>query len=151
MMALLYLTLLLATSSLMANPGAVRAQASGALMRAEMRLLEARARGDLAALSAVYADGVIVVADGVVRGRAESLAEVGKRHEYSVVISNPTVRVWGDVGLVVGRFSARSAGSGVQAQSTGRFVDVWLETANGWRLVCEQLARDQSKQGGRDP
>ena len=149
-MSMSHLTLLLAAASLGAAQDHGPAPATGGLMRMEMKLLQARLRRDFDFISAVYAGDILIIEDGVVRGKTERLAEVRKRGEYSVAISDLRLRAWGDVGVVVGRFTSRGTARDGPAALTGWFTDVWLER-DRWRLVSEEVAYDKAKPGGEQP
>ena len=110
--------------------------------------IRARAAGDVATLSRIYADDYsLITAEGVVRNRQDQLGELksGTLHFAPLVPIERKVRMFGDVALVVSRDPANIVRNGQQIGGDLRMVRVYVHRAGRWQLVSAQATRVQPK------
>ena len=110
--------------------------------------IRARAAGDVATLSRIYADDYsLITAEGVVRNRQDQLGELksGTLHFAPLVPIERKVRMFGDVALVVSRDPAGIVRNGQQIGGDLRMVRVYVRRAGRWQLVSAQATRVQPK------
>lgn len=101
--------------------------------------LDAEARSDRAALSALIADdfigtafgGNLVNKDDIVPPEGESSGRFPKSN-----LKEATARVFGDAGVVMGLAGAEGAGQGGQF----RFTVVCVKRTHGWQMAAAHLA-----------
>ena len=108
--------------------------------------IRARAAGDVATLSRIYADDYsLITAEGVVRNRQDQLGELksGTLHFAPLVPVERKVRMFGDVALVVSRDPAGIVRNGQQIGGDLRMVRVYVHRAGRWQLVSAQATRVQ--------
>jgi Domain of unknown function (DUF4440) len=126
-----------------AKPASSRADE---VLKTDDARIRARAAGDAATLSRIYAvDYSLITAEGVVRTRQDQLGELrsGKLHFAPLVPVERKVRMFGDVALVVSRDPAGIVRNGQQIGGDLRMVRVYVRRAGRWQLVSAQATRVQ--------
>ncbi|WP_214409577.1 YybH family protein [Sphaerisporangium fuscum] len=116
------------------------------LLDHDRRFFDALVAGDAAALGDLLADDFVLVAvgDGAVAGKADLLGLVASGDlSFPEVESFPdeaVVRLFGEVGIVVGRTAMNFTGPDGEAFAAGsRYTHVFAPCSNGsWRLVSAQ-------------
>ena len=109
-----------------------------AILKLEDQWRVAQHKNDRAALEALLSEDVTFIGtSGSLRGRDDFLASRSTSalpraltYEYVDVV----VRLYGPVGVVVGRESTTGEGTNFEA----RFTHVWAQRAGKWRLVAIQ-------------
>ena len=111
------------------------------VLRAEREWLLAHLRLDVQALDALMApDYAQVDREGSVVGRERILDSFrsGERGWEEAHSDEHSVRVYGDVAVVVGRWRARGANAGEAFDYAARYVSVWVLRDGRWRMVSDQ-------------
>lgn len=111
------------------------------VMAVERAWAEAHLHGDFETIARLMADDFLKIeADGSVSDRAMTLAnytletrawEKAEGDEY-------IVRVYGDIALVVGRWTARGINNGKHFGYAARFLSVYAKRDGEWKMVAEQ-------------
>ncbi|MET0291498.1 MAG: nuclear transport factor 2 family protein [Steroidobacteraceae bacterium] len=116
-----------------------------AVLEADQRRIEALVAGDLATLDALTADDYThVETNGGLRTKAEFFALLARGDVRFVrwTIDENTVRLFGDVAVVTGRYRnvVRTA-DGEQPEKRARHQRVWVRRDGAWRNVAHQATR----------
>ena len=142
--ALLTLPCLLLGVAASAKPAAPFA---GEALKTDDARIHARAAGDVATLSRIYADDyVLITAEGAVRSKQDQISELksGKLHFAPLKPTERTVRLFGNVALVTSRDPAGIVRNGQEIGGDLRMVRVYVRRAGGWQLVSAQATRVQA-------
>jgi ketosteroid isomerase-like protein len=108
--------------------------------------IHARAAGDVATLSRIYADDyVLITAEGDVRSKQDQIDELksGKLRFAPLVPTERTVRMFGEVALVTSRDPAGIVRNGQEIGGDLRMVRVYVRRLGRWQLVSAQATRVQ--------
>jgi len=116
------------------------------VLKTDNARIHARATGDVATLSRIYAaDYVLITAEGVVRSKQDQIGELksGKLHFAPLVPTERTVRLFGNVALVTSRDPAGIVRNGQEIGGDLRMVRVYVRRSGRWQLVSAQATRVQ--------
>lgn len=107
----------------------------------ERQLSVASAKGDIATLDRIMADGYISIeAVGKVETKAEGMGEI-KSGNWVTEAEEPTqmkVRLYGNVAIVTGHLSVRDKRNGKPGHHEIVFTDVWVKKRGRWQVVNYQ-------------
>jgi ketosteroid isomerase-like protein len=141
-----WIALLAAVASAFAIAGitssVARAQASVAereVLLTDDRRTDALRRGDPAPLREIYLDDyTLVTPAGVVRTKAEQIGELesGELRYRNIEVLERTVRVYGDVAVVISRDKYDILLRGQQPGGELRFTRVYKKFGEAWRLIA---------------
>ena len=131
----------LALGMLMA--GGLMAQSKSA-DEAALRAIEekwdaANLKGDAAALGAIFADTFISTTnEGKVRTKAEVLADLKSGAiKYQVAkVDDMKVYLYGDTGIVSGRWTGKYVENGKNVETVERYTDTYVRQNGQWRCVA---------------
>ena len=111
------------------------------VMQVERAWTDAHRRGDFETIARLMADDYLKIeSDGALSDRATTLSkykpetrqwEKAEGDEY-------IVRVYGDVALVFGRWSARGINNDERFDYAARFLSVYVKRNGEWKMVAEQ-------------
>ena len=121
--------------------------ATAEVLRTDDARIRARAAGDTATLSRIYAnDYSLITAEGIVRSKQDQLGELqsGTLHFAPLVPTERKVRLFGNVALVVSRDPAGIVRNGQQIGGDLRMVRVYVYRDGRWQLVSAQATRVQA-------
>jgi ketosteroid isomerase-like protein len=119
-----------------------RAQTSVAeqqVLATDDRRTDALRRGDTGPLREIYLDDyTLVTPAGIVRSKAEQIAELesGELRYRSIEVLDRTVRVYGDVAVVISRDKYDILLRGQQPGGDLRFTGVYKKFGDAWRLIA---------------
>lgn len=136
----MYLVLVVPAS---AQPDSLR---TAEVLKTDDARIHARAVGDVARLSRIYADDyVLITAEGDVRSKQDQINELksGRLHFAPLVPTERTVRLFGDVALVTSRDPAGIVRNGREIGGDLRMVRVYVRRLGRWQLVSAQATRVQ--------
>jgi ketosteroid isomerase-like protein len=132
-------------AALVAAPEPIGAQTSGALadsIRAlEIRRAQALLAGDTAALSRLIADDFVEISRiAQVRTKADNLREIatGALKLLTVRYDSLTVRVYGDVAILMGIADNAGVFRGAPFSGRLRYTRIFVRRPDGWRAVAMQ-------------
>jgi ketosteroid isomerase-like protein len=141
-----WIALLAAAASAFAIVGTTwstaRAQTSVAeqqVLATDDRRTDALRRGDTGPLREIYLDDyTLVTPAGIVRSKVEQIAELesGELRYRSIEVSDRTVRVYGDVAVVISRDKYDILLRGQQPGGDLRFTRVYKKFGDAWRLIA---------------
>ena len=103
------------------------------------RRTEALRRGDTAPLREIYLDDyTLVTPAGIVRSKAEQIGELesGELRYGSIEVLERTVRVYGDVAVIISRDKYDILLRGQQQGGDLRFTRVYKKFGDAWRLIA---------------
>jgi uncharacterized protein (TIGR02246 family) len=137
--------LALAASALLLSAAPSPAQqqqqrAPAEIAEAHRRLEQAFNRGDAAAVAALYTEDATLLPPGgdILSGRRAAQARWQAAYDTgarNLSLAPVSVETWGDAAREIGRFTLEAPGQGGQtARVEGKYVAVWKNTADGWRL-----------------
>ena len=110
-----------------------------ALKAMEEKWDAANLKGDAAALNAMFADTFVSTdSDGKVRTKAEVVAAL-KSGEIKFMASKGSeikVSVYGDAGVVTGRWAGKFVQKGKTVDTVERFTDTYVRQNGQWRCVA---------------
>jgi ketosteroid isomerase-like protein len=112
-----------------------------AVLVAEQEVVDALLASDPARLAPLLAEEYIQVGGGGrLLDRAGMLASFdgGERHWDFAVSDEHQVRLYGDVAVVVARWTARGVNHGEAFDYAARYVAVWLWRDGRWQMVSDQ-------------
>ena len=148
------LTIIIATASLalgQVNRNRGRASQTGrqavtaeqALRDLEQQWLEAFKIRDAATLRRILADGFIFTDDtGNLYNKAQYIAAVTQAIKVdSYNADEMTVRVYGDTGIVAGRWTGKFTIEGKDASGAFRFTDTFVKRLGRWQAIASQDTR----------
>ncbi len=119
------------------------AKAEQGLMKAEREWTEAYKNRDKAVLDRILADDFIFTDDeGNLYGKAQYITaatELISVPSYS--IDAITVRVYGDTGIVAGRWTGKLIINGQDASGAFRFTDIFVKRQGHWQTIASQETR----------
>lgn len=107
------------------------------ILQAEDRRIAALVALDIAALDALFADGLVHIhSNGLVQNKTEILARIGEKKAFAGVERGPLeVRICGDVAVMTGRITNFLHGpNGTQTTMKGIVTQVLKREAGGWRF-----------------
>lgn len=116
-----------------------KAADEAALKALEEKWDAAGMKGDTAALGAILADTFInTSAEGKVRAKAEVLAEMksGDIKYQNSKVDDMKVYVYGDTGVVSGRWKGKFVLKGKTVDTVERFTDTYIRLNGQWRCVA---------------
>ena len=100
-------------------------------------------KGDSAALGAILADTFISTStEGKVRAKAELLAEMksGDIKYQNAKVDDMKVYLYGDTGIVSGRWKGKFVQKGKTVDTVERFTDTFIRQNGQWRCVASQAS-----------
>jgi uncharacterized protein (TIGR02246 family) len=103
------------------------------------RRTEALRRGDPSALREIYADDyTLVTPAGVIRSKQDQIDEIASKrlHYPRIEVVERTVRVYGDVVVVISRDKYDIVLDGRQVGGDLRFTRVYRKFRDHWRLIA---------------
>jgi 2-iminobutanoate/2-iminopropanoate deaminase len=120
------------------------------LLKANREYDAAIVAGDANALNKIFADEFVYTnPDGEVRNKAQQLAfaRSGDLKLESGTSDQVKVRVYGNMAVMTGRFTAKGLFKGKSLEINERYTTVWIKQNGRWRLVAEQgnFIKSQSK------
>ena len=111
------------------------------VLTVERAWTDAHLRGDVQTLEAIMAfDYVKIQPDGSLSDKPATLAsyqpeqrawELAQGDEYDV-------RIYGDVAVVIGRWTARGINNGQRFDYAARFLSIYVRRDGRWQMVAEQ-------------
>lgn len=114
------------------------------VMQVERAWTDAHLRGDAETLARLMADDYLKIeSDGSVSDRAMTLTKFTPETRLweKAEGDDYVVRVYGDVALVIGRWSARGVNNGERFDYRARFLSVYVRRGGEWRMVAEQSTK----------
>jgi ketosteroid isomerase-like protein len=114
-------------------------EAEKEVLATDDRRTNALRRGDPAPLREIYADDyTLVTPAGVVRSKAEQIGELasGELRYRSIEVVERTVRIYGDVAVVISRDKYDILLRGQQPGGDLRFTRVYKRFGDAWRLIA---------------
>ena len=133
------LALLMILGSAVAQPKAAADEA--ALTAMEEKWNAANLKGDAGALNAIFADTFVSTeSDGTVRTKAEVVTAL-KSGEIKFLASKSNdmkVFLYGDAGVVTGRWAGKFILKGKTVETVERFTDTYVRQNGQWRCVATQ-------------
>jgi ketosteroid isomerase-like protein len=126
--------------------GSAVAQSKSAADQAALKAIEekwdaANLKGDAAALNSIFADTFVSTeSDGTVRSKAEVVAAVksGEIKFLAAKSSDMKVFVYGDAGVITGRWAGKFVLKGKTVDTVERFTDTYVRQNGQWRCVATQ-------------
>ena len=115
-------------------------RAPAEIAEAHRRLEQAFNRGDAAAVATLYTEDATLLPPGadILSGRGAAQARWQAAYDTgarNLSLDPVSVETWGDAAREIGRFTLEAPGQGGQtARVEGKYVAVWRNTADGWRL-----------------
>ena len=140
---LIILVLVSAGCAQTTNPGQSSEAVSAALQSQERAWAEAFKNRDRSVLSEVLADDFVFTDDeGNLYDKAKYIAAVMDVIQVtSYTVDDMTVRVYGDSGVVVGRWMGTMSIDGKDASGAFRFTDILVRRDGRWQVVASQDTR----------
>ncbi len=112
------------------------APSEAAALEANQAYSDAWLRGDLARIEGMLPDDFVFVQDGRTYDRAAYLAPAGGVKMTSWTASRVRVRVYGEIGVVTGRWSLVGVNKGAEFAHAMLFTCVWRYNRSDWTLVA---------------
>ncbi len=119
------------------------------VMQVERAWTDAHQRGDFEIIARLMADDYLKIeSDGALSDRASTLSKYKPetRHWDKAQGDEYLVRVYGDVALVFGRWSARGVNNGEHFDYAARFLSVYVKRNGEWMMVAEQATEIKSQE-----
>lgn len=116
-----------------------KAADEAALKALEEKWDAANLKGDVAALGAIFADTFVSTStEGKVKTKAEILAELksGEVKYLAAKTDDMKVFVYGDTGVVNGRWKGKFVEKGKTAEVVERYTDTFVRQNGQWRCVA---------------
>jgi N-acetylglutamate synthase-like GNAT family acetyltransferase len=110
-----------------------------AIMQAEKQLAEAHLSLDINVISnLLHADYVILQPGGIVETKEDVLASyrAGERNWDKAFVDDLTIRLYGDTGIVNGRWQASGQNNGKQFDYVAKFLSVWIFQNGSWQNIA---------------
>ena len=126
-------------------PQALRGQAGDGdaesrreVLATDDRRIEALRRGDVAPLRQIYADDyTLVTPAGVVRSKTDQINELASgRLLQRIEVAERTVRVYGDVAIVLSREKSNIVLAGQQVGGDMRLTRTYKKFRSEWRVIA---------------
>jgi ketosteroid isomerase-like protein len=111
------------------------------VVRVEQRWAQAHRELDPAAIEEILADDYVQIqADGTVIGKAETVQSYrsGKRRWDYANSDEHRVSVYGDIAILLGRWTGRGENDGARFDYTARFMAIYIRRSGTWQLRAEQ-------------
>lgn len=143
-LSLLFCTLLLAEATHLSVFKADHApEMERHLLKKEHEWNEAYKAHDKEALSTFCAEEFIAIDDdGQVSDKAHYLANSAKAIKIlSYALSNMVAHIYGDTGVVTGRWTGRISIEGVESGMTFQFTDTFVRRQGKWWEIASQMTR----------
>ena len=111
------------------------------IAEAEIRLAEAHLTLDLSTIDRLLHPGYVIVQPG---GKIETKSDVlasyksGSRHWNSAQSDQLDIKVFGDTGIVTGRWRASGQHGEQEFDYAARFLSVWIKTDGRWQNIAYQ-------------
>jgi len=105
------------------------------------RRIDALCRADTAALDKIYHDDyTLVTPTGTIRSKADQLGELasGQFRYETLEVTERTVRVYGDVAVLVEREKTKIVNAGRPLGGDTRFTRVYRRFGTEWRVIATQ-------------
>ena len=119
------------------------------LIKLENDWNNALVKRDMAALNRIMADDwtTIVAEDGTIMTKSQFLANLksGEDTYTSAVGDEWEVRVYGNAGVVLSRFTAKEQFKGKDVSGQYRFIDTWIKKTGRWQCVASAAAKITKK------
>lgn len=112
-----------------------------AVLAAERAWTDAHLHGDFAALARLMDDDYRrIESDGAVQDKSAVLAayQPDRRHWDSAAGDEYDVRVYGDIAVVIGRWTARGVNNGEPFDYAARFLSIYIRRSGHWLMLAEQ-------------
>lgn len=112
-----------------------------AVLAAERAWTDAHLQSDFAVLARMMAaDYRRIESDGSMHDREAVLAAYrpDRRHWDYAAGDEYDVRIYGDVALVIGRWTARGVNNGETFDYAARFLSIYIRRAGRWQMLAEQ-------------
>ena len=112
--------------------------------KAEEARIAATLKGDVAALSALFADGMTYVhSSAKLETRQEflDLIKTGFYQYKSIAPREVTVRFYGQTAILAGLADIEVVSGGTPASPKLRFTEVWVKGPHGWQLAAWHSTR----------
>ena len=115
-------------------------EARGQVLATDDRRTEALRRGDSAPLRQIYADDYTLVtpATGAIRSKAEQINDLvsGRVRYEKIEVTERTIRVYGDVAIVLARETYSILQAGEQVGGDLRFTRTYKKFGTDWRVIA---------------
>src|SRR5215510_3346998 len=119
---------------------ALRADSPEAEVRkADEARIAATIKGDVAALSALFADGMTYVHSSAKLETRQEFLDLIKSGFYqykSIAPRDVTVRFYGDTAIMAGLADIEVVSGGTPGSPKLRFTEVWVKGKSGWQLAA---------------
>ena len=120
------------------DPGA-RKVAEEQIIQLEKEWTEAGPKGDIGLFERIASDDYVIVdVDGSIRTKQAEIANFRKEKQTGQTMDDVKVRVYGDMAVVVGRFTIAGTYAGESNNFAARFTDVWFKRDGRWRVASSQ-------------
>jgi FKBP-type peptidyl-prolyl cis-trans isomerase FkpA len=114
----------------------------------ELQWNEAFKNRDRAAIDRILDDQFIFTDDdGQVSNKTQYVDSVMRIRVESYKLEDLTVRVYGDTGVVAGRWTGKLTVDGKDASGEFRYTDTFVRRPGGWRVVASQDTRIHKRSG----
>ena len=111
------------------------------IIRVEQRWVQAHRDLDLPTLEEILAEDYVQIrADGEVIGKAEAMQSYrsGNRRWDLAQSDQHRLRVYGDVAILVGRWTGRGVNDGEPFDYRARFMAIYVRRDKRWQLAADQ-------------
>lgn len=111
------------------------------IIRVEQRWVQAHRDLDLPTLEEILAEDYVQIrADGEVIGKAEAMQSYrsGNRRWDFAQSDQHRLRVYGDVAILVGRWTGRGVNDGEPFDYRARFMAIYVRRDKRWQLAADQ-------------
>jgi ketosteroid isomerase-like protein len=122
-----------------------QSQDQAAVEAADNERIRATLAGDMGSLKALYAEDLIYVhASGVKDTRDSLMTKVrdGPTRYRDLRREETNVRIYGDTGVLNGRFAADVIMDGVERTFRASFMSIWIRSGPAWVMVSWQATLD---------
>jgi uncharacterized protein (TIGR02246 family) len=132
------IVLLLAPAALAVAQQSAGADAQQQVLATDDRRMDALRRGDATPLREIYADDyTLVTPAGVVRSKADQINELSSGQlRQQIDLLERTVRMYGDVAIVLSREKSSILLAGRQVGGDMRMTRVYKKFGNQWRVIA---------------
>lgn len=122
-----------------------QSQDQAAVEAADNERIRATLAGDMGSLKALYSEDLIYVhASGVQDTRDSLMTKVreGPTRYRDLRREETNVRIYGDTGVLNGRFAADVIMDGVDRTFLASFMSIWIRSGSAWVMVAWQATMD---------